>query len=192
MAAADYSETVKPGADRERLISTIRAHIAKGDHASKKAEQHYIAAGQHLVTLKANHAGTWKEWETLLESKVGIGKSRASELTAIADGRKTADQIRDDTNRRKIEHRKVSPFRNGENEDEPIETNEAKISALLRRADRARLGAQFDGVANQEAVAAVRAAAEAWSELLAGMSPPAKTGDGRCIFVEDDGGRAAS
>jgi len=194
MSSAEHSETdVKPGADQERLISTIRAHIAKGDHASKKAEQHYIAAGQHLATLKANHAGTWKEWETLLESKVGIGKSRASELMAIADGRKTADQIRDDTNRRKIEHRKVSPFRNGENEDEPIETNETKIRALLQGADRARRCARFDGVPNQEVIEAVRRTAVAWSDLLSGMVPSAaKTGDGRCSWVDDDGGREAS
>src|SRR5262249_43343983 len=179
-----YSEPdVKRGADQERLISTIRAHIAKGDHASKKAEQHYIAAGQHLATLKASHAGTWKEWETLLESKVGIGKSRASELMAIADGRKTADQIRDDTNRRKIEHRKVSPFRNGENEDEPIETNEAKINALLERAERARLCACFDGVPNQEAMDAIGRALDAWSELAGSMSP---IEDGRCGWVKDD------
>jgi hypothetical protein len=40
------------GADQARLISTIKAHIAKGDKAAEKAEQHYIAAGQHLATLK--------------------------------------------------------------------------------------------------------------------------------------------
>ena len=193
---ADYSETdVKPvakivaGADQERLINTIRAHIAKGDHASKKAEQHYIAAGQHLATLKASHAGTWKEWETLLKAKLDISTGRASELMQIADGRKTVEQVRADTNRRKIEHRKVPSFRNEENE--PIEiTNEAKINALLRRAERARLCARFDGVPNQEAIEAVRRAAEAWSELLAGMVPSAaKTGDGRCRWVKDDGGR---
>src|SRR5215471_12889124 len=79
----------RPIADETQLIGYIRAHIAKGDKAAEKAEQHYIAAGQHLATLKASHAGTWKEWETLLKAKVGIGKSRASELMAIADGRKT-------------------------------------------------------------------------------------------------------
>src|SRR5262249_7247701 len=134
-------------------------------------------------------AGTWKEWETLLESKVGIGKSRASELMAIADGRKTADQIRDDTNRRKIEHRKVSPFRNGENEENEPVTNEAKINALLEGAERARLCARFDGVPNQEAMDAIGRALDAWSELADSMSP---IEDGRCGWVKDDGGRSKS
>ena len=37
-------------------IETV-AHIAKGDKAADKAEQHYIAAGQHLKQLKAEHDG---------------------------------------------------------------------------------------------------------------------------------------
>src|SRR5262249_17762566 len=62
--------------------------------AADKAEQHYIAAGQYLKTLKAEHGGTWTEWERLLKAKVGIGKSRASELMMIADGRKTLADVR--------------------------------------------------------------------------------------------------
>ena len=77
------------------LIATIKAHIAKGDKAKEKADQHYIAAGLHLKKLKAQHSGSWREWEMLLKSKIGIGKSRASELMAIADGRKTVEQVRD-------------------------------------------------------------------------------------------------
>jgi hypothetical protein len=173
------------------IISAIKAHIAKGDKAAEKAEQHYIAAGQHLATLKKEHAGTWAEWEALLKT-ISISTGRASELMQIADGRKTVEQVRADTNRRKIGHRKIPSFRNEENE--PIEiTNEAKIDALLRRAERARLCARFDGVPNEEAIEAVRRAAEAWSELLARMAPPpAKTRDGRCRWVKDDGGRSKS
>jgi hypothetical protein len=191
---ADYSETdVKPvakivaGADQERLINTIRAHIAKGDHASKKAEQHYIAAGQHLATLKASHAGTWKEWETLLKAKLNISTGRASELMQIADGRKTLEQVRDDTNRRKLEHRKVSSFRN--EEDESVETNEAKVKALLRGAEQARRCARFNGVPNQETIEAACRAVDAWSALHSSM---VATKDGFCRFVKDDGGREAS
>src|SRR5215831_14476240 len=113
-----------------QLIGLIKEHIAKGDKAADKAEQHYIAAGQHLKALKAAHGGTWAEWEELLKTEVRISTGRASELMQIADGRKTLEQVRADTNGRKIEHRKVSSFRNEENE--PIEiTNEAKINALL-------------------------------------------------------------
>jgi hypothetical protein len=80
--------------NEQQIIRAIKAHIAKGDHASEKAEQHYIAAGQHLKTLKAEHDGTWAEWEELLKTKIGIGKSRASELMQIADGTKTLTDIR--------------------------------------------------------------------------------------------------
>jgi len=79
---------------QQDLIRTIKAHIAKGDKAADKAEQHYIAAGQHLKTLKAEHTGSWSEWEELLRDRVGIGKSRASELMAIADGTKTLAEVR--------------------------------------------------------------------------------------------------
>jgi hypothetical protein len=64
---------------QSQLVRLIKVHIEKGDQAQDKAEQHYIAAGQHLKTLKAQHEGTWAEWEKVLK-KVGIGKSRASEL----------------------------------------------------------------------------------------------------------------
>jgi len=43
--------------DQQDLIRAIKAHIARGDKAADKAEQHYIAAGQYLKTLKAEHGG---------------------------------------------------------------------------------------------------------------------------------------
>lgn len=76
------------------LIAKIKAHIARGDKATEKAEQHYIAAGQYLATLKEAHTGTWAEWEVLLKDKVDISTGRASELMQIADGRKTVEGVR--------------------------------------------------------------------------------------------------
>ena len=117
------------------LISTIKAHIAKGDKAADKAEQHYIAAGQHLKQLKAEHDGhdgTWAEWEELLKEKIGIGKSRASELMQIADGTKTAAEVAAATTERSQRHRALSPLRNGENADDPetsAETMKAEFAA---------------------------------------------------------------
>src|SRR5215510_2278096 len=81
----------------EQRWKAVRAHIAKGDKAKDKAEQHYIAAGQYLAALKREHTGTWAEWESLVKTKAGIGKSRASELMAISDGTKTPEQVRADT-----------------------------------------------------------------------------------------------
>ena len=76
------------------LIKTIKTLVAKGDHARDKAEQFYTAAGQHLKTLKAEHTGTWAEWERLLKNKCSLSTGRASELMQIADGRKTLDKVR--------------------------------------------------------------------------------------------------
>jgi hypothetical protein len=100
----------------DQLVKVIKTHIAKGDMAAEKSEQHYIAAGQHLKTLKDAHTGTWAEWEDLLKTKIGIGKSRASELMQIADGRKTVVQVRDSAAVRMKKLRATSPSRDGETE----------------------------------------------------------------------------
>jgi hypothetical protein len=113
-----------------QLISTIKAHIVKGDQAKDKADQHYVSAGQHLKTLKAQHEGTWVEWEALLKDKVGIGKSRASELMQIADGTKTVEGTRAATNDRTRETREraaISPLRSGETEDANRESLPSEI-----------------------------------------------------------------
>src|ERR1700741_1579538 len=101
-----------------QLVKTIKAHIAAGDKAAEKSNNHYTAAGQHLKTLKASHGGTWAEWEALLRDKIGIGKSRASELMAIADGRKTVESARAATAYR-VRRLRSSPLRNGENAASP-------------------------------------------------------------------------
>jgi hypothetical protein len=102
--------------DSEQRWRAVKAHIAKGDKARDKAEQHYIAAGQHLSSLKAEHTGTWAEWEALVKERAGIGKSRASELMQIADGRKTVESVRAEKAEsvRQLRKRESSPLRSGE------------------------------------------------------------------------------
>src|SRR5262245_56768871 len=156
------------------LIRTIKAHIAKGDKAKDKAKQHYIAAGQHLKTLKASHGGSWAEWEELLKTKIGIGKSRASELMRIADGTKTVEQVRADTADRTAKTRALqsSPLRSGENADDPETSADAMPArfaetddydpdlepdhvrartAFLLRAGAAQEGAFYHGIVDDEA-----------------------------------------
>jgi uncharacterized protein YhaN len=74
----------------------IKAHIAKGDKAVEKVDEHYKAAGIYLKELKAEHADTWDKWETLLKTKIGISTGRASELMQVVDGRKTVEKLRAD------------------------------------------------------------------------------------------------
>jgi hypothetical protein len=84
------------------LIGHIQAHIKQGEKAKeradknhKKSEDHFIAAGTYLTTLKVNYAPTWQAWESLLKIKVKLSTGRASELMQLADGRKGLQQVRD-------------------------------------------------------------------------------------------------
>jgi hypothetical protein len=61
-----------------QLVRAIKAHIAKGDHAKDKSEQHYVSAGLHLKTLKAEHDGSWAEWTALLRTKCSLSIWRRS------------------------------------------------------------------------------------------------------------------
>ena len=152
----------------DRLAKTIKAHVAKGDQAQAKAEQHYIAAGQHLKKLKEHHAGSWAEWETLLRNRIGIGKSRASELMQIADGRSSVAEMRakhaewSATDR---ERKTLSPPRGGEFQpDEDIEMEpDNRRSAFLLRAAQAREFATYTGPIDLDVRKAAMHAAEAWA-----------------------------
>jgi len=61
-------------ANQAQLIKTIKAHIAKGDKAREKADQHYIAAGKYLKELKGDLSQA--EFLEIVREKIGIGKSR--------------------------------------------------------------------------------------------------------------------
>jgi hypothetical protein len=93
------------GADRldeptAALCREIRALIRKGDLAG---EEFYRAAGQRIKELKALHP---TEWMTLVRQECGVGRSRAFELIAIADGRTTVEEVRSGYVRRKRVSRK--------------------------------------------------------------------------------------
>jgi hypothetical protein len=167
-----------------QLVRHIKAHIAKGDQAKDKADQHYIAAGQYLKALKASHGGTWAEWEALLRDGIGIGKSRASELMQIADGRKTAAEIATNTTERSQKHRALSPLRNGENAGDPEASAEAMKAAfadegdsdevcwrrgLLYRAENAAGEAAYEDwsgfIVDSVLVDAATRAAKAWTDV---------------------------
>jgi hypothetical protein len=94
------------------LIGHIKAHIAKGEKARERAdknhtrsEDHFISAGQYLITLKAAYAPSKEAWELLLTTKVGLSTGRASELMQLASGQKSLQEIRDNTAKRVREFR---------------------------------------------------------------------------------------
>src|SRR5262249_29403369 len=99
--------------------------------------------------LKAKHSGTWDEWETLLKDKVGIGKSRASELMAIADGRKTVEGVRaaDAAKRKRLRNERRSPGRPGEKAEAANESDENEVP---KRNNRSGDGRHQEGLKLQD------------------------------------------
>jgi hypothetical protein len=155
--------------DQEQLVKTIKAPIAKGDKAAEKANDHYIAAGQHLKTLKAEHDGNWADWEELLKTKIGIGKSRASELMQIADGTKTVEQVRADGAERKAKERAKSLRDVTEKSDGApvaITTNDDSAEAMKAKF------AEEDGGAPAESTTADQKSSVDYGEQF-GPPPPA-------------------
>src|SRR5262249_12435848 len=126
------SSTPSADANQAQLISAIKAHIAKGDKLTSKGYDHYISAGQHLATLKKEHAGNWAEWAELLKTKVSISTGRASELMQIADGRKTVEGLAAASTERSKKHRALSSLRNEENADGRKAVEEMRADAAQR------------------------------------------------------------
>jgi len=68
----------------------IKENIAAGDKACVDAEERYMSAGQDLKVLKeAMPPNT--TWPVYVKKMVGIGKSRANELIAMANGTPAAE-----------------------------------------------------------------------------------------------------
>jgi hypothetical protein len=105
------------------LLKAIKEAVARGDRAKVRAENFYITAGQHLKTLKDNYTASWAEWEETLRVRCNLSASRASDLMAIADGRKTVKQVRSDTAQRMRQLRRrqsSSTSRDEENEEHSL------------------------------------------------------------------------
>src|ERR1700738_1824428 len=79
----------------DTLGGTIKAHIAAGDKATDKAEEHYKAAGIHLSEAKERVARTkGQTWTAFLTKHCEIGRRRADELISIAEGRTSLVEVR--------------------------------------------------------------------------------------------------
>src|SRR6516165_827288 len=72
------------------LTRRIKALIDKGDRAAEKAEQFYKAAGIHIKEIKQTQS---ERWEIIVREQCGLGRSRAYELMAIADGKTTLEKV---------------------------------------------------------------------------------------------------
>jgi hypothetical protein len=98
--------------------------------------------GRHILAIKAAEPN---DWEGIVRTQCGISRSRAYELMAIADGVKTTEQTRHETNARKIRHRAKQAVRSGTDKNQAV-TDTAQIIELraAHRRELADARAQFD------------------------------------------------
>ena len=88
----------------EALGAEARARIDAGDKAQQQAEDRYLSAGLHLIEAKRrinDDSGTTDKaaaWVNFLRTHCNIGKTRAWELMAIADGRTTIKELNERKN----------------------------------------------------------------------------------------------
>jgi hypothetical protein len=64
--------------------------------------------GGHIAAIKAAEPN---DWEAIVKTRCGISRSRAYELMAIADGTKTVEQTRHETNARQVRFRQNQAVR---------------------------------------------------------------------------------
>jgi hypothetical protein len=115
------------------LARRVKALVEKGDRAAEKAEQFYKSAGLHIKEIKQKYS---EHWEIIVRDRCGLGRSRAYELMAIADGRTTLERVRAGaTERQKIRRAKSSvTSRTPEPGSEEYERDRAECVALFQKA----------------------------------------------------------
>jgi hypothetical protein len=87
--------TTTSGLPLDTLGSQIKAHITAGDKAIDKAEQHYKAAGIHLMEAHARIKQTREmRWSAFLFSHARISHDTARNYMALAAGTVTLADLR--------------------------------------------------------------------------------------------------
>ena len=97
--ANDARKTLPRAVNETQLVKVIKVHLAKAEKYQSKAEEHYVTAGQYLMTLKGNSPDQ-ATFLKIVKEQFNLGKSRVYELIQIADGSKTVEEIRASSNER--------------------------------------------------------------------------------------------
>jgi hypothetical protein len=126
-------------------IEKAERHDAKANHAAKKAEEFYIAAGQYINELEDRWPDEWLE---IVEEDCGLKRSRIYEIRAIGDGRTSVEKVRSDVAKRVRDHRErmASPLQNvcnGQTATKPAVEAEVKPTYRSLRARAAALGIEL-------------------------------------------------
>jgi chromosome segregation ATPase len=114
-------------------VKSINALIEKLAKAESKIEQYQISIGQHI---KAIQTARPDDWLKIVKVECNLSRSRAYELMAIADGTKTAGQVRAAGAKRVREHeerkKNARPLANGRE----LEAQQAHIEELEAARER--------------------------------------------------------
>ena len=174
----------------------INALVTKLDHAERKVDEYQRAIGQHIAAIKEARPD---DWEDIVKAECKLGRSRAYELLAIADGRKTVEQTRAEkaesvrrlrarplrsgrkatTALVKVEQANDSPFQGEEWDSGPPgaadeHPADARRRGFMWRASEAVRFARFDDLAglkvDEEMRKAVKDVADAWAELQVALA----------------------
>jgi len=80
-------------------VAAINSLVAKLKQTTGEVEEEI---GAHILAIRAAQPN---DWEAIVKARCGISRSRAYELAAIADGIKTTEQTRRETNARQARFR---------------------------------------------------------------------------------------
>src|SRR6516164_2447920 len=94
-------------------IAAINALVIALEQLTDETE---AEIGQHISAIKVAEPN---DWEAIVKARCGISRSRAYELMAIADGAKSTEQTRRETNARKLKHRQIRAVRSGTDKQGP-------------------------------------------------------------------------
>jgi hypothetical protein len=73
---------------RCEAINALAAKHAKGEN---KQEQYLISIGRHVAAIKQEHP---KNWQSIVEKRCSLKRSRAYELMKVGDGTTTVEKLR--------------------------------------------------------------------------------------------------
>jgi hypothetical protein len=112
-AAADrcdieMGENVMKLEQRIRYINALAHKHAKGED---KQEQYLVVIGQHIAAIKQEHP---KNWQSIVEERCRIGRSRSYELIQIGTGKKTIERLRLEKAESVRRVRDARPLRSGQ------------------------------------------------------------------------------
>jgi hypothetical protein len=93
-----------------RTCREINALVTKLGHAERKIDEYQRSIGQHIATIKKARP---KDWQEIIEARCNLKKSRAYELLAIADGRKTVEGVRAEK-AESVRRLRARPLRSGQ------------------------------------------------------------------------------